>query len=153
MSSILLRWENSSILCHLPFHHKKPAVCLANLASVNCTFGQAFHAVMQLCNANDKVLAPTDKKTEPCRGFVAGCCKFGDKCKHLHNGPSPATGTTQLPPTKHAASDTAHPRESSGIYHYCPRRDTRSTNRQTNWGQSYWLLTQADDSTERPDSR
>ena len=39
-----------------------------------------------------KSLTPTNtnKKTEPCRGFAAGRCRYGDKCKYLHTGtPSP----------------------------------------------------------------
>lgn len=86
---------------------KRPTVemCLANLAFVNCTYGQAFQAVMQLSTVIDlpprhqmKALTSTDKKLEPCRGFAAGKCKFGDKCKYSHKGPSPATATSTTPP-------------------------------------------------------
>ena len=97
---------------------KRPAVemCLANLAFVNCTYGQAFQAVMQLSNAIDsnprhqmKALTATNKKQELCRGFAAGKCKFGDKCKYLHKGPSPATATVTppTPPTKPTTTDKA----------------------------------------------
>ena len=92
---------------------KRPAVemCLANLSFVNCTYGQAFQAVMRLSNIIDpgarhqmKSLGTNDKKTELCRAFAAGKCKFGGKCKYLHKGPSPDTATAP-PTTKHAPAD------------------------------------------------
>ena len=80
---------------------KRPAVesCLANLCFINGTYGQAFQSILKLTNKVDtsarhhmKSLTPanTNKKTEVCRGFAAGRCRYGDKCKYLHTGtPSP----------------------------------------------------------------
>ena len=84
-------------------------MCLANLSFVDCTYGQAYQAVMKLSNVIDsgprhhmKAVTSTEKKTELCRGFAAGRCKFGENCKYLHKGPSPANATTPTPtpPTK-----------------------------------------------------
>ena len=73
---------------------------------------------MELANAIDsthtrhqmKTLTATEKKTELCRGFAAGKCKFGDKCKYLHKGPSPATASIPLPSSKPTATDKSTPK-------------------------------------------
>ena len=99
---------------------KRPGVeaCMAQILFCNFGNGQAIIAIMELANAIDsthtrhqmKTLTATDKKTKLCRGFAAGKCKFGDKCKYLHKGPSPATASISPPPSKPTSTDKPTPK-------------------------------------------
>ena len=94
---------------------KHPGVkaCMAQISFCNFGYGQAIIAIMELANAIDsthtrhqmKTFTATDKKTELCRGFAPGKCKFGDKCKYLHKGPSATTASISPPPSKPTATD------------------------------------------------
>ena len=154
--------------CNFQFD-KRPAVeaCLANISFVNGTYGQAYQAVLRLVQnivvgSTDsrhhmKALTPptplSSTKNEPCRGFAAGRCRFGDKCKYSHKtGP---TAPPPRPPPKQPAADgsktaeggkpggpsfiTAHHRELVG-----PPLG-KSTHMATPW-----LLSQADECTQHP---
>ena len=99
---------------------KRPGVevCMAQISFCNFGYGQTIITIMELANTIDsthtrhqmKSLSATDKKTELCRGFSAGKCKFGDKCKYIHKGPSSATAITLPPPSKLTATNKHLPK-------------------------------------------
>ena len=75
--------------------HSGVEACMAQISFCNSGYGQAIIAIMELANAIDSTHTRHQMKTRRTRrqNFAVGKCKFGDKCKYLHKGPSPATAT------------------------------------------------------------